>query len=185
MQRGYAVARKGRKRKTGYRHPGGQLVKKPKREPTVDTTIISMRQPHRQGVEEGLRHDQRAECQLGILTLNKLISGAQYRAGRRYARIVSRYLASIQAPSPNPPSIAGIMEPRSGFGGHLPDAIARERKIEYDAAFEYLGRTGQKPQRIVARVAVQDHPCPIEEIDNLRKGLSKLDEHFMLMDRVK
>lgn len=175
------VIRKGRKRQDAPRHPGGQLRDEPKESPI----IIAMAMPHRQGVPEKDRLDQRAECSLGVLAINAVITAAQYRAGRRYARIVARYVASINAPSPSPPSLAGIMEPRSGIGGHLPDDIARQRKDEYNEAFEYLGSAGQRAQRIVARVAVNDMPCPLDERDNLKRGLSTLDEHFTLTDKAK
>jgi len=173
----FAVARKGRKRKTGPRKPSGDLRDGPK----ISPKVIAMHQPHRQAVPEASRHDQRAESPFGALILNHVITSAQYRAGCRYARIFRRYLAAISAPSPTPPSIAGIMEPK--YSGHLPDAIARERKMEYNAAFEYLGTAGQRPQRAVARVAVNEQPCPEEEIENLRTGLSTLDRHFVEVDR--
>lgn len=172
------VARKGRKRKSGSRKPSGDLRDQPK----VSPKVIAMHQPHRQAVPEKHRHDQRAESPFGALVLNHVITGAQYRAGCRYARIFRRYVAAINAPSPNPPSIAGVMEPK--YTSHLPDSIARDRKLEYDAAFEYLGRAGQRAQRAVARYAVNDQFCPdAEEIENLRTGLSTLDEHFIEVDR--
>ncbi len=176
----FAVARKGRKRKMRARHPGGQLID----EDRISPSAIAAQMPHRAWLPKEVRLDQRAESPLGRLALTGRISRGQYLAGRRYASIVAKYKIIIDAPG-SPKSIAGIMEPRSGSGGLLPDSIARARKQAYDAAFEALGNAGQKAQRAVARIAVNDQPCSVEDVGPLKDGLAELERYFGRIDHGK
>lgn len=169
----FAVARKGRKRKMRARQPDGRV--RPER--TMSPAAIAASQPHRHNIPNIHKLDQRAESVLGRLAIHGAITSAHYRAGKRYAQIVARYRAVIEAPTHNPPSLSGIMEARSSTGGIIPDSLAKEFKDAYDKAFESMEHN-QKAQRRVARVAVYDEPCPDDCLDELRVGLDMLDQHF-------
>ena len=58
------MARRGRKRKIGIRHPGGTLV-----QPRFDVRDLATLQPHRVWLPEEKRMDQKAASPLGCLNL--------------------------------------------------------------------------------------------------------------------
>lgn len=86
--------RVGRKRKVGPRHPGGQL-----KHVKPDLATRTSRQPHRRGLKDALRRDERAGEPLGRMYLRGLIDNDAYDAGSRYAFLVGQYRASIGAQS--------------------------------------------------------------------------------------
>lgn len=98
------MSRAGRTRKTGPRHPGGQL----KREKPEDDKIRTSRQPHRRGFAPELRTAEEAESPIGRLWLRGLLkvkgdvdvqaARDRYDAGTMFAQIVGAYLSVIEAP---------------------------------------------------------------------------------------
>lgn len=179
-ERQLIVTRKGRPRKSGYRKPSGDLIKTA--ESTVSPIVVALRQPHRRFAPTDRADDARAETHLGQMNMDGSISNADYNAARRYARIVNRYRAVISSPNPNPPSIAGIMESRRGSSRDITDA--RERKAEYDAAFEALSNAGHTAARAVAHMAVYGQPCPYGAFEPMKRGLGLLREHFERVDNM-
>jgi len=167
------MARRGRKRKSGARYPSGDRIPERVESPHA----IALRQPHRRDAPLEAKHDQRAETPFGTLNLIGAISGAEYRAGLDFARIVRRWRAVVCAPKPHVDSLAGVLEPRPS-----PLAIddPAERKHDYDAAFEALARAGQTAAVIVARVVVHEEPVPPGGFDALVRGLRMLRDHFGL-----
>jgi hypothetical protein len=163
------LARTGRKRKTGRRHPSGDLAM-----PRVDYRSMAALQPHRVWLPADRRLSEKAETPLGGLNLIGVISDEQYEAGRWYASVVARYRTSIEAPNPSPASIAG-----EGGGGvvYLSREQAEQRKDEYDRAFEAVFEAGQKAARTVARVAVYGEACPRGFMPDLIRGLQALAVH--------
>jgi hypothetical protein len=87
------MARPGRKRKIGPRHPGGDLVR-----PQFDARSLATLQPHRVWLPEEKRMDQKAASPLGCLNLLGVLTDAQYLAGVRYAVVVGKYRAVIETP---------------------------------------------------------------------------------------
>lgn len=87
------MSRVGRKRKGGKRHPDGRLVQaKP------DLKTKTSRQPHRRGLKDALRADERAGSPLGRLLLRGEIDAEMFDAGNRYAYLVGQYLSVIDTP---------------------------------------------------------------------------------------
>jgi len=172
--------RRGRSRKQGQRHPAGQLVQSLKGE---SPKVIALRQPHRREAPTDFVDDARAETPLGILNMIGAIPNLEYGAARRYAQIVRRYRAVIQAPSADPSSLAGAMEPKRGGQGNILDAV--ERKWDYDQAFEALQTAGKTAAQVVARMAVHGEPCASGAFPALIRGLKILVEHFDLTSRSK
>ncbi len=138
---------------------------------------VAMNQPHRRGLAAvqtprgivDMRLDQRAETPLGRLRLGRHISELEYEAGTRYAKVVAQYRAVISARDP-------IRQGHPGSGRNMLAAEARRRTLEYNDAFECLGE--QHVQRLVARVAVYNEPCPYGSLEVLRAGLRALAVNF-------
>ena len=169
------MARRGRKRKLGLRHPGGALAR-----PALDARAFAALQPHRVWLPEEKRMDQKAASPLGCLNLLGVLSDAQYLAGVRYAVVVGRYRAVIETPRATSGSGRGY--PCAGdlaCGRDSAEACeCRRRKERYDAAFAAVIEAGQKAARAVARVAVHGEACPRGALVDLRRGLDALAKHF-------
>ena len=179
-QRALVVVRKGRPRKTGYRHPCGQLIDPSKTEVTEAekalAKVIAIRQPHRQSVPAALRHDAAAENVLGRLFLGGKITREQHEAGKWYAGVVRRYRQLIMAPNCNPGSISGATIVGSSGPIHIEDDEAERRKSVYNAAFELLDLIGQRVAKAVAHTAVHDRPAG-DGLKLLVMGLEALAVH--------
>jgi hypothetical protein len=168
------MARRGRKRKIGLRHPSGELV-----QPRFDARGLVTLQPHRVWLPEAQRMDQKAASPLGCLNLLGVLSDAQYGAGIRYAVVVGNYRAVIETPR----AMSG-----AGRGYDCPGDLTcgrdgapcecRKRKERYDAAFLVVIEAGQRAARAVARVAVHGEPCPRGALADLKRGLDALAQHF-------
>jgi hypothetical protein len=168
------MARRGRKRKIGLRHPGGELVR-----PQFDIRGLATLQPHRVWLPQAQRLDQKAGSPLGCLNLLGVLSDAQYLAGIRYAVVVGKYRAVIETPRATAGAGRGYDcpgDPRCGRGA-LP-CECRRRKERYDLAFAAVLEAGQRAARAVARVAVHGEPCPRGALADLKRGLDALARHF-------
>jgi hypothetical protein len=160
----------GRKRKKGPREPNGRV----QRVKTIDPKAVAKRQPHRRGVPAALAHDPKAECMMGRLCLNGVISETQYEAGVKYRTAVLRYRSAIEAPRASKASMAGVIA--APAGGSSP--ISKRRQIEirngYMCAFEAIEQVGAA--RDVAHCAVFDRP-PFA-LDKVQRGLDALAVHY-------
>lgn len=177
--------RRGRKRRTtAARKADGRIDHVP-----VDYREMAGDWPHRRGLPMIQGRDgkpvpggqtEHAENPFGRLYVLGRITWAQHEAGEKYARIVGRYRAVIEAPTSSPRSIAGTGEPTGAFF-HMDDSTAAARKKTYDDAFAALWIEGQKPARTVARVCVNAQPIAThEEMAWLICGLDALAAHFGL-----
>jgi len=169
------MARRGRKRKIGLRHPGGDLVRV-----QFDLRGLATLQPHRVWLPREKRLDQKAGSPLGCLNLLGVLSDAQYLAGVRYAVVVGRYRAVIETPSATAGAGRGYNcpgDPKCGRDGAEP-CECRQRKERYDAAFAAVIEAGQRAARAVARVAVHGEQCPPGALPDLKRGLDALARHF-------
>jgi hypothetical protein len=167
------LARTGRKRKSGRRHPGGTLA-----QPRNDDRARAALQPHRAWLPADKRLDQRADSALGALNLLGAITDEQHVAGQRYAVIVGEYRAVVQPPR-------GTAGSGRGHACHPdlcrddPDLCeCRRRKRRYDGCFEALHDAGRKAQLVTGRVAVHGERCAAGEIAALRRGLDALARHL-------
>lgn len=189
---GFAVARRGRKRKAGRRHPSGQLV----RAAQPDDRIRSARQPHRRGLPKEMRLSEKAESPLGRLLLTGKLRGPfeydderasdRYEAGQLYAQAVGAYRSVIEAPRSVSGSGRGsaceIEGKREQFCDPASCACLR-KKERYDGAFEALMRAGQRAAKVVARVAVHREAIAPQDLVYLVAGLDALARHFGLTGR--
>jgi hypothetical protein len=169
------MARRGRKRRIGLRHPGGELVRL-----SFDSRSLATLQPHRVWLPEEKRMDQKAASPLGCLNLLGVLADAQYLAGVRYAVVVGKYRAVIETPRATAGAGRGYDCPgdlRCGRDGGAA-CECRHRKERYDAAFAAVLEPGQRAARAVARVAVHGEPCPCGALPDLKRGLDALAKHF-------
>jgi hypothetical protein len=167
----------GRKRKPGKREKNGRAVRTPPRDDRAHAALW----PSRSHLKAKDRLSEKASTPLGGLNLHKIITDEEYEAGRRFAGIVMRYRAVIEAPNPSP----GGMD-RAGMG-HMEQDEAERRKADYDAVYERgFDRIESRAMRWAARkwvkdVAVYDQSCPAGvAMEALKLGLSSLAAHFGL-----
>ncbi len=156
--------RRGRKRKTTVKRDSAG---KSRGEDKIREVVKN--QPHRRWLTEAHRLDQRAESHLGRLALARHVSAVEYEAGKHYAKVVAQYRAVISSRDP-------IRQGHPGSGRDMQAAEARRRTTEFNDAFECMGE--QPVQRLVARVAVYDEPCPYGSLEALRSGLRALAVNF-------
>jgi hypothetical protein len=169
------MARRGRKRKIGLRHPGGALVR-----PQFDVRDLATLQPHRVWLPEEKRMDQKAVSPLGCLNLLGVLTDGQYLAGVRYAVVVGKYRAVIETPRATAGAGRGYDCPGDPQCGREAGETCecRQRKERYDAAFAAVIEAGQRAARAVARVAVHGEQCPRGALPELKRGLDALAKHF-------
>jgi hypothetical protein len=169
------MARRGRKRKIGFRHPGGELMR-----PRFDVRGLATVQPHRVWLPEEKRMDQKAASPLGCLNLLGVLTDAQYLAGVRYAVVVGKYRAVIETPRATAGAGRGYDCAGDLNCGRDPGSSCecRLRKQRYDAAFTAVIEAGQRAARAVARVAVHGEQCPRGALPDLKRGLDALGRHF-------
>jgi hypothetical protein len=95
------MARRGRSRKSGSRHPNGQLRRQPDPElGGVELRRIALLE------QSGAERDQRAEYPLGVILARGLIREVEHNAGLEYERLHRR----VEQPR-NPHSCLGAMVP--------------------------------------------------------------------------
>lgn len=173
------VIRKGRRRKSGRRHPNGELIAGPK----IDYRALAAMQPHRREVttkdENGNPNslNEKAGTPLGNLLLNRTLTAEQYEAGRLYSVDCGAYFASIGVPT-------GLGGGGKGYGCagaiNCENCECRRRKNEYDAAYEALVDAGQRCARAVAHIAVHGKDLMRGEMSPLLRGLDALVLHYGL-----
>jgi hypothetical protein len=200
------MARAGRKRKNGPRHPGGQLKNDKPKKKDLDDKTRTLRQPHRRALAHELRaagvaHEdvgkfvqgEEAESPIGRLWAAGLLKQLgdpdsqaardRYDAANMFAQVVGAYRSVIEAPR----SVAG-----SGRGFGCLELLCRlapenceclRRKERYDRAFEALTRLGRRALMAVNRVAIHREPIGEEELVYLVAGLEELRRIYGLTAR--
>ena len=185
-----AKNRRGRKRQQRISMPG-----RPYEEPKVDYRAMAALQPHRIGLPERFRGDERAGTFLGMLLLTGGLgrhaadgnpsdwAKKLYQAGQQYAEITNLYRVVIGVPVALTTSGGGY----ECLGEEWCDSKScecRRRTAVYNDAFSALGSIalggGQRVQKAVKAVAVHDECIPDAEIPVLIIGLGILAKHFGL-----
>lgn len=124
---------RGRKRKSGRRHPSGKLAQ-PRTSETqreVMATVLDARRRHF-GVSEREAKDERLGTSLGRLAFAGTITPSQYAAGELFGETIARHRAVFGMPMAQPRSVTGLLINEGIFGGgevmHDPELIERIRK---------------------------------------------------------
>jgi len=188
------VAR-GRKRKSGKRHPSGKLVQPRRAESQGDIMgpVLEARQRHF-GVQARQARDERLGTALGRLAFTGKITPDQYAAGELYGELMARHNAVMGLPIDQPRSVTGLLINEGIFGGGAPDPDPElVDKIRRQAAGamlmlrgadqEVAGRAGRRPGVLVHILACHDVEAlrwSQADLHNLRLGLDCLCRFFRI-----
>ena len=181
---------RGRKRKSGKRHPCGKRIRA-EIERDGMRTVLEARQRH-YGVTARQARDERLGTALGRLAFWDLISPVQYEAGLKFGELYQRHHLVQGLPLPNPRSIAGLMIVAGMSSGSSPepdcDVVARIRD-RFDVATDALDACdrdnrmarGRKPSLLLYRIVCVDEDTtlwPASDLGNLRVALNALARVF-------
>lgn len=185
---------KGRKRKTGKRHPSGKLVQPSGAETQreVMATVLEARQRH-YGVTARQARDERLGTALGRLAFTACITAEQYAAGQKYAEIYHRHHAVMGWPMPFPASVTALLASDGVLGGGVGAPPSREliEKVRrhYGAVLDVLDQCdrkrldapGKAPSVLAYRLVCLDEDAggwPQTDLTNLALVLDALAELF-------
>lgn len=161
----------GRPRKSGRREPNGR-IQRAYQNPKAQAAS----QPHRVGVAREYREWPEAGSEFGRMMLRKVITPAQYEAGRRYAELAARWRA-VKGYPPIHPIAMDLLHSGRGVGSDAADHVIRVAIRDYDAAFSAC--EPHKVQRAVSHHAVLERKVEdFEALRLLKIGLDKLIVHF-------
>ena len=184
---------KGRKRKSGKRHPCGKLVRPSTGEIQADVLATVVEARRRQyGVTARQARDERLGSALGRLAFRSLITADQYSAGQVYATTMGRYRAIMGLPTDQPRSMMALLINEGIFASgdvvHDPDLIEKVRRQA--ASVQLMLRScgcapgcdaGRAAIDLVHRVVIADEDAsgwPAADIGNLAQGLEALRKLF-------
>lgn len=183
------MARRGRTRKKGIRERNGRTLRASRRQTERSAEIFSVAaaQPHRARYGEQFR-DQRAECELGRLCLDGVLTAIQYEAAVAYRRVVASMRREICAPMPNAKSHSGMMLAQ---GGQAATAQQISDEAEEEKFWRALGkhsdavRSMSADQKRAVDGVVLDDRSIYDSISvfDLTGGLNLLADHFGLEAR--
>ncbi len=172
--------RKGRKRKSGYRQPNGQLVRQ-----VIDYTKLAAEQPHRRDLPADQRLSHDADTELGRLYLKKQIAEPQYLAGQEYARRVGAYMATI-CPPHNMTVSGRWSDCNPDLCRKEPDECECARRLrDYQEFHEVVAKCGRRVEMIMKRVVINGLSPGNYELGILLVGLMALSKHMHLTMRGK
>ena len=136
---------------------------------------IAKAMPHRRGLGEAAL-DQRAETELGRLAIRGHLEEPHRLAGEAYASRWRQYAATLDGPhwpwrgQGRGESCDGCPEPdRDKF------CVCAARRRAWLEVIDVLSMAGN---RVVARVAIHDQPCPEAEFRTLHAALGALAVRF-------
>jgi len=158
--------RAGRKRRSGRRKPSGDLVVV-----KLSRAAVAAGMPHRRGLPEAVRADERAESAFGRMRLRGHITELQFTAGNKWRKVVGAYLATIGPPH----GLAG-----SGSARDLSEDECERRKRECFEGVSAISRAGPLAVRAINRVVLEDCECPWKWRSPLVWGLVELVSYFGL-----
>lgn len=171
--------RKGRKRKQRIKLAGGPVIRP---DPQPDYRLLSSLQPHRRDLPEDQRLDPLASSALGRSRLQGLITEEQMEAGRQFAVCVGRF-RSIFRLSGSGGNGTGRSCPAGGCGDVSDDCLCQGSFDRYNKAHDALAGAGRHAVLAVKAVAIEDRECLPHTLDDLKRGLTALHEHFGLVAR--
>jgi len=184
---------KGRKRKTGRRHPSGKLVQPGKAETLreVTATVLDARQ-RQYGVTARQAKDERLGSAIGRLAFMGKITGEQLAAAEIYGDLMARNRAVMGLPSIHPHSASGLLLDEGIFGHSLteydPDYVEKIRKraaaailMLRTADHDAVAATGRRPSKLVHAVVCYEVDAATwgqADLRNLAHGLDALVTMF-------
>ena len=184
---------KGRKRKTGHRHPSGKLVQPGKAETLreVTATVLDARQ-RQYGVTARQAKDERLGSAIGRLAFMGKITAEQLAAAELYGDLMARNRAVMGLPPFHPHSITGLLL-EEGIHGRTtadmdPDYVVKVRKraaaailMLRTADHDAVAATGRRPSKLVHAVVCYEVDAATwgqADLRNLAHGLDALVTMF-------
>ena len=184
---------KGRKRKSGKRHPCGKLVRPSAGETQreIMATVVEARR-RQYGVTARQARDERLGSALGRLSFRGIINADQYSAGQLYSAIIGRYRAIMGMPMDQPRSVTALLANEGIFGGvagdHDPELVEKVRRQAASLQLmlracdrEPVSHVGRMPSALVHRVVIGDEDAaawPCADVGNVVQGLEALRRLF-------
>lgn len=128
------------------------------------------------------------ESAAGRAYMHKLISRRQYDAAQAYERVIIRYAVAnnIPAPFPRSPEFDADLRGRS-HNDLEPDNVA-SINADYQNAFAALqdaGRQASLQVHALVKDGLNCYTLQIVLLDNLRRGLDALADHFKIPRNIK
>ena len=180
---------KGRKRKTGRRHPSGKLVQPGKAETLreVTATVLDARQ-RQYGVTARQAKDERLGSAIGRLAFAGKITAEELAAAELYGDLMARNRAVMGLPPIHPHSATGLLLDEGIFGRSLteydPDYVEKIRKraaaailMLRTADHDAVAATGRRPSMLVHAVVCYEVDAAnwgTADLRNLGHGLEAL-----------
>lgn len=177
------MAKRGRRRRSGYREPNGRLSRSDAREleirrnETLGPALHQRLRFVRKG--ENMLADAMSErmgTPLGRLLYRKVIELHHYDAGVEYNQLCAAYGFALGVPSPHPK--AATLLASFGLVASLDD-ITPERiqriRTRYDDAYECLHDCGRKVLLAVNALVIHEQET---DVGVAKRGLSALAQHF-------
>jgi hypothetical protein len=181
MQLGTEMKRSGRKRKMTRRTSTGAVA----RAKPVDWGAIAAENPDRRELPAALRLSEKAGTALGRLNITGRISDNQHEAARRYAVVVGAFLRMSGAPL----GTSGNGRAYDCMGAYPcenePCSCQMQENAYRSANFALMSRAGYRGYVAVYGIAINDRPCPDDQLPTLACGLDALAEHFGLTNHQK
>lgn len=183
---------RGRKRKSGRRHPCGKLVQ-PETQREATATVLEARQRH-YGVTARQAKDERLGSAIGRLAFAGRITAEQLAAAELYGDLMARNRAVMGLPPANPVSAAWLMLEQGIIGRSTTepdqDYVAKIRRRAAAAILmlrvadsDAPATVGRKPGALVHAVVCHEAEAsnwPAADISNLGHGLDALCRLFRI-----
>lgn len=180
---------RGRKRKSGKRHPSGKLMQPGKAETQreVTATVLDARQRH-YGVSARQAKDERLGSAIGRLAFTGKITAEQLTAAELYGDLMARNRAVMGLPPFHPHSASGLLLDEGIFGRSTaepdPDYVEKIRKRAASAILmlrtadhDAVATTGRRPSKLVHAVVCYEVDAASwgeADLRNLAHGLDAL-----------
>lgn len=179
------MAKCGRKRKPGPRTKAGQHSRAG--QPSQRDHVLA--QPHRRGLPENKRGDQRAESVLGRLYLAGHITEPECWAGEKWRRLMHDFHVVLATPVQAASAISAMVAPgveHSAEADHLaaetPETDEEKRERVMDAFDVVCGRLDSISLCALDAVVIQDRPPGPDALPELRVALGQLARLWRLGD---
>lgn len=186
------MAKRGRPRKAGQRTASGQLSRSTIAVLERGEREAVMAQPHRAGLPEELRMDQRAESVIGRMFLTGAITEAQYWAADRWRALVAQFHVVLATPMTTGSMLGRMVAPAAGQEEASGTDERRETEEEmrervlaqHKAAMGEIRALDASPLifRAMEQVILRDCACGGGDAAHLQRGLDALAFLWKLSD---
>jgi hypothetical protein len=152
-------------------------------------------QPHRRGLAEDLRKDQRAATEIGRMFLSGVISEAKYWAAERWRGVVREFHVVLATPMQTSSALAGMVAPgmeqpmeADHLAAECPESEVQKRARVLKAHGAAMRAIRALPEAsnvfaVLEAVVIKDEPCRDDDLRLLRSGLLAFCRLWRMEDR--